>query len=47
MPGVKLDEKTIREVETILGKGQRVEIIPVKDGIRIFKIIRREEVKVN
>lgn len=47
MPGVKLDEKTIREIEAILGKGQRVEIIPVKDGIRIFKIIRREEVKVN
>jgi hypothetical protein len=39
----KLDEKTIREIEAILQKGQRIEIIPTKDGIRIFKIVRREE----
>lgn len=39
----KLDEKTIREIEAILQKGQRIEIIPTKEGIRIFKIVRREE----
>jgi hypothetical protein len=43
----KLDEKTIREIETILQKGQRIEIIPTKDGVRVFKIVRREEVRVN
>ena len=43
MPGQKLDEKTIREIEAILQKGQRIELIPTKDGMRIFKIVRREE----
>ncbi len=47
MPEKKLDEKTIREIETILQKGQRIEIIPTKDGVRVFKIVRREEVRVN
>ena len=47
MPGRKLDEKTIRESEVNLQKGQRIELIPSKDGMRIFKIVRREEVQVN
>lgn len=47
MPEKKLDEKTIREIEAILQKGQRIEIIPTKDGVRVFKIVRREEVRVN
>ena len=47
MPGRKLDEETIREIEAILQKGQRIELIPSKDGMRIFKIVRREEVQVN
>lgn len=47
MPEKKLDEKTIREIEVILQKGQRIEIIPTKDGVRVFKIVRREEVRVN
>ena len=46
MPEKKLDEKTIREIEAILQKGQRIEIIPTKDGIRVFKIVRREEVNI-
>lgn len=47
MPEKKLDEKTIREIELILQNGQRIEIIPTKDGVRVFKIVRREEVRVN
>lgn len=40
----KLDEKTRLLVESVLKKGQRVELIPVKDGIKVI-YIRREEIK--
>ena len=39
-----MDEKMIRSIESILKKGDRVELIPVKDGIKVVKI-RRETVK--
>lgn len=39
-----MDEKTIKAIETILSNGHRVEIIPVKDGVKVIKI-RRETVK--
>ena len=39
-----MDEKTIKAIETILAKGHRVELIPVKDGVKVVKI-RRETVK--
>lgn len=43
--GVKnLDEKTIKSAESILAKGDRVELIPVKDGVKVVRV-RREEVK--
>lgn len=39
-----MDEKTIKAAEVILAKGDRVELIPVKDGVKVMRV-RREEVK--
>lgn len=39
-----MDEKTLRAIVEILSKGDRVELIPVKDGIKVLRI-RREEIK--
>lgn len=39
-----MDEKTIKAAETVLAKGERVELIPVKDGVKVVRV-RREEVK--
>ncbi len=43
-----MDEKTIAEVlkkaAPVLQKGDRVELIPVKDGVKVMRV-RREEVK--
>lgn len=39
-----IDEKTIKAAETVLQKGDRVELIPVKDGVKVVRV-RREEVK--
>ena len=41
-----MDEKTIKAIETVLSKGDRVELIPVKDGIKVIHI-KRKEVKKN
>lgn len=37
-----MDEKTIKTIETVLAKGDRVELIPVKDGIKVIHIKRKE-----
>lgn len=37
-----MDEKTIRSIETILSKGDRVELIPVKDGVKVMRVQRKE-----
>lgn len=39
-----IDEKTIKAVESVLSQGYRVELIPVKDGVKVIRV-RREEVK--
>lgn len=39
-----MDEKTIKAIESILAKDDRVELIPVKDGVRVIHI-KREEVR--
>lgn len=41
-----VDEKTIKTAEVVLSKGDRVELIPVKDGVKVVRV-RREEVKAN
>lgn len=38
---IKITEKTVQAIETILAKGDRAEVIPVKDGVRVMRI-RRE-----
>lgn len=39
-----IDEKAIKAIESILAKGDRAELIPVKNGVKIIHI-KREEVK--
>ena len=39
-----IDEKTIKAAESVLAKGGRVELIPVKDGVKVVRV-KREEVK--
>jgi len=39
-----LDEQTIKAIETVIAKGDRVELIPVKDGVKVVRV-RREKVK--
>lgn len=39
-----IDEKTIKAAESVLAKGDRVELIPVKGGVRVVRV-RREEVR--
>lgn len=41
-----MTDKTIKAIETILSKGYRVELIPVKDGVRVIQV-QRKEVKEN
>lgn len=39
-----IDGAALEAIEAILRKGDRVEIIPVKDGVKIIRV-RREVVK--
>lgn len=39
-----MGEKAIKAIESVLEKGDRVELIPVKDGVKIIHI-KREEIK--
>ena len=39
-----MDEKTIKVIEAVLEKGDRVELIPVTDGVKVIHI-KREVVK--
>ena len=40
---VKLSDKEIKAIEHTLAKGERVEIIPVKDGVKVVRV-RREAI---
>lgn len=40
-----MDNKTIQAIEAILAKGDRVELIPTKEGIKVIHI-KRESVRV-
>lgn len=44
MSNTQLDANAIKAIEAVLSKGNRVEIIPVKDGVKIMQI-KREELK--
>ena len=40
----KLTQEQIRMIEQVTSKGDRVEIVPVKEGLKLLRT-RREEVK--
>lgn len=37
-----IDEMKIKLIEKILANGDRVELIPIKDGVRIIRVERKE-----
>lgn len=39
----QIEFKHIKIINRILSEGERVEIVPTKDGVKIFKVVRREE----
>lgn len=39
-----LTPKKVEDIESALAKGDRVELIPVKDGVKVIKI-KREEIR--
>lgn len=39
---VKLSDREIKAIERTLEKGDRVEITPTKDGLRICKVYRQD-----
>lgn len=44
MKNIRIDESTIEAIETVLSKGDRAEVVPVKDGVKVLRV-KREEVK--
>ena len=40
-----LSETTRKAIEAILTKGERVELVPVKDGVKVYAVKRREAVR--
>jgi len=42
--GTILRPSDIKAAEAVLARGERVELIPVKDGVKVVRV-RREEVK--
>ena len=38
----KIDTQTIKKIESVLSKGYCIEIRPVKDGIKIIRVIRKQ-----
>ena len=37
-----LDEKTIKAIESVLAKDQRVELIPTRNSVRVIQVERKE-----
>lgn len=37
-----LDEKTIKAIESVLAKDQRVELIPTRESVRVIQVERKE-----
>ena len=42
-----LTEEQIKAAERVLHKGDRVELVPVKEGVRVLRIRREEACKVS
>lgn len=43
-PTSAIESGDLPAINTVLAKGDRVELIPVKDGVKVVRV-RREEVK--
>lgn len=43
---VEIDEKTKAAIEAVLSKDQRVELIPTRDGVKIYVVPPRKEIKI-
>ena len=41
-----MDERQIKAIEAVLAKGDRIEFIPVQDGVKIIHV-KREQLKQN
>lgn len=39
----KLTKEQIAIIERIVNNGQRAEVVPVKDGLKILRVVRQEE----
>lgn len=39
----KLTQEQIEAIERIANRGQRAEVVPVKDGLKILRVVRQEE----
>ena len=39
---VHIDEKAIKAMEHVLSHGDRVELIPVKNGVKVIRVLRKE-----
>lgn len=37
-----MDERILKLIESILSRGDRVELIPVKDGVKVIQVKRKE-----
>lgn len=46
MHNISLNDLQLKKIYETLQKGDRVELIPLKEGVKIIKI-RREEIKPN
>lgn len=46
MPKMQIDASEIKAIESVLSKGDRVELIPVKAGVKVM-MVKREEVKMD
>lgn len=42
MDKVYLSMSVVSAIEEILSKGDRIELIPVKDGVRVIQVQRKE-----
>lgn len=41
---VKLDDKSISAINYVIARGDRAEVVPIKDGVRVLRV-KRETVK--
>lgn len=39
----KLTQEQIEAIERITNRGHRAEVVPVKDGLKILRVVRQEE----